>query len=141
MARFYCFLSILIIILQFLSINSNEPGQGLNWYESLPAVAMDYKVHVEAGLLRTVKLISDSFCFGNFNNIFNEKLNILGKEDCYHQYVAAGATFYVSMQVNQSIFMGPSVAFVYFCLRVFFCFCGRNQSESSQIFDKYLNFR
>lgn len=22
---------------------------GLNWYESLPAVAMDYKVHVDAG--------------------------------------------------------------------------------------------
>lgn len=24
-------------------------GQGLNWYESLPAVAMDYKVHIDAG--------------------------------------------------------------------------------------------
>lgn len=24
-------------------------GQGLNWYEALPAVAMDYKVHIDAG--------------------------------------------------------------------------------------------
>lgn len=41
------------------------------WYESLPAVAMDYKVHIDAG-----------------------------KEDCYYQYVQPGATFYVSFQVN-----------------------------------------
>lgn len=40
------------------------------WYESLPAVAMDYKVHIDAG-----------------------------KEDCYYQYVQPGATFYVSFQV------------------------------------------
>ncbi|KAH8302551.1 hypothetical protein KR044_008126 [Drosophila immigrans] len=40
------------------------------WYENLPAVAMDYKVHIDAG-----------------------------KEDCYHQYVQAGATFYVSFSV------------------------------------------
>lgn len=40
------------------------------WYESLPAMAMEYKVHIEAG-----------------------------KEDCYFQYVQAGATFYVSLQV------------------------------------------
>lgn len=43
----------------------------LPWYESLPAVAMDYKVHIEPG-----------------------------KEDCYFQYVNPGATFYVSFQVN-----------------------------------------
>ncbi|GLV44513.1 logjam [Carabus blaptoides fortunei] len=42
----------------------------LPWYESLPAVAMDYKVHIEPG-----------------------------KEDCYFQYVNPGATFYVSFQV------------------------------------------
>ncbi|PNF16493.1 hypothetical protein B7P43_G07801 [Cryptotermes secundus] len=42
----------------------------LPWYESLPAVAMDYKVHIDAG-----------------------------KEDCYFQYVNPGATFYVSFQV------------------------------------------
>lgn len=41
------------------------------WYESLPAVAMDYKVHVDAG-----------------------------KEDCYFQYVQPGAAFYVSFQVS-----------------------------------------
>lgn len=40
------------------------------WYESLPAVAMDYKVHIDPG-----------------------------KEDCYFQYVNPGATFYVSFQV------------------------------------------
>ncbi|KAG7198781.1 hypothetical protein KM043_001763 [Ampulex compressa] len=40
------------------------------WYETLPAVAMDYKVHIDAG-----------------------------KEDCYFQYVNPGATFYVSFQV------------------------------------------
>lgn len=39
-------------------------------YEDLPAVAMDYKVHIDAG-----------------------------KEDCYFQYVNPGATFYVSFQV------------------------------------------
>lgn len=44
--------------------------QTQSWYESLPAVAMDYKVHIDAG-----------------------------KEDCYWQYVQPGATFYVSFQV------------------------------------------
>lgn len=40
------------------------------WYEAMPAVAMDYKVHLPAG-----------------------------KEDCYYQYVQPGATLYVSFQV------------------------------------------
>lgn len=40
------------------------------WYENLPAVAMDYKVHIDPG-----------------------------KEDCYYQYVNPSATFYVSFQV------------------------------------------
>ncbi|KAK9886021.1 hypothetical protein WA026_014807 [Henosepilachna vigintioctopunctata] len=40
------------------------------WYENLPAVAMDYKVHIDPG-----------------------------KEDCYFQYVNPGAAFYVSCQV------------------------------------------
>lgn len=40
------------------------------WYENLPAVTMDYKVHIDAG-----------------------------KEDCYYQYVQPGATFYASYQV------------------------------------------
>lgn len=40
------------------------------WYESLPAVAMDYKVIIDPG-----------------------------KEDCYFQFVNPGATFYASAQV------------------------------------------
>ncbi|KAF6209285.1 hypothetical protein GE061_015030 [Apolygus lucorum] len=40
------------------------------WYEDLPAVAMDYKIHVDPG-----------------------------KEDCYFQYVNPTATFYVAFQV------------------------------------------
>ena len=43
---------------------------GGGWLDSAPGVAMEYKVHVDAG-----------------------------KEDCYWQYVHAGATFYVSAQV------------------------------------------
>lgn len=42
----------LIISSLFTLINSyGSPNiaQGLNWYESLPAVAMDYKVYVDAG--------------------------------------------------------------------------------------------
>ncbi|XP_037934064.1 uncharacterized membrane protein C17A5.08 [Teleopsis dalmanni] len=48
--------------------NAQDPVKP--WYENLPAVAMDYKVHIDAG-----------------------------KEDCYHQYVQPGATFYVSFSV------------------------------------------
>lgn len=40
------------------------------WYDHLPAVAMDYKVKIDAG-----------------------------KEDCYYQYVQPGATFYTNFQV------------------------------------------
>ena len=43
---------------------------GGGWLDAAPGVAMEYKVHVEAG-----------------------------KEDCYWQYVHSGATFYVSAQV------------------------------------------
>lgn len=43
------------------------------WYETLPTVSMDYKVHIDPG-----------------------------KEDCYFQYVNPGATFYVSFQVRES---------------------------------------
>ena len=42
-------------------------------FESLPAVAMDYRVKIEAG-----------------------------KEDCYFQFVSPGATFYVSFQVRMN---------------------------------------
>lgn len=41
------------------------------WYETLPAVAMDYKVIIDPG-----------------------------KEDCYFQFVNPGATFYASAQVH-----------------------------------------
>lgn len=56
-------------------VSQEAVPKAVPWYESLPAVAMDYKVHVEAG-----------------------------KEDCYFQFVQPGATFYVSFQVhiNQS---------------------------------------
>ncbi|GBP78659.1 Transmembrane emp24 domain-containing protein 5 [Eumeta japonica] len=48
-------------------VSSSSPTP---WYENLPAVTMDYKVHVDAG-----------------------------KEDCYYQFVQAGATFFASYQV------------------------------------------
>lgn len=54
----------------FLCQNVITQGDSRPWYETLPAVAMDYKVHIDAG-----------------------------KEDCYYQYVQPGATFYVSFQV------------------------------------------
>jgi len=43
------------------------------WFDNLPAVAMEYKVHVDAG-----------------------------KEDCYFQYVAPKAAFYVSFHVSST---------------------------------------
>lgn len=57
------------LIVQFLSLNFITSST-IPWYENLPAVAMDYKVHVDPG-----------------------------KEDCYFQYVNPSATFYVSFQV------------------------------------------
>ena len=81
----YCL--ILCACLQYLNANTpasnvahNEQVVGqmppasittVPWYESLPAVAMDYKVHIDPG-----------------------------KEDCYYQFVNRGATFYVSFQVT-----------------------------------------
>lgn len=63
-AAFFLFLYSLI-----KNVECNEPT--VPWYENLPAVAMDYKVHIDPG-----------------------------KEDCYFQYVNQGATFYVSFQVG-----------------------------------------
>ncbi|KAJ1527507.1 hypothetical protein ONE63_007479 [Megalurothrips usitatus] len=61
------FLTLLVILgISGVSLLENA----VPWYESLPAVAMDYKVHIDPG-----------------------------KEDCYFQYVNPGATFYVSFQV------------------------------------------
>lgn len=62
-----CVLSLLTFIL-FLDFSFEEEA---NWFENLPAVAMDYKVHIDPG-----------------------------KEDCYFQYVNPGATFYASFQVS-----------------------------------------
>lgn len=72
----WCNRYLALIALSFLFVNllvESVDGQleSKPWYERLPAVAMDYKVHLDAG-----------------------------KEDCYYQYVQPGATFYVSFQVN-----------------------------------------
>lgn len=45
-------LRLLLVFICFNSISSDggiPENRGLNWYESLPAVAMDYKVHIDAG--------------------------------------------------------------------------------------------
>lgn len=49
---------------------ANTVSESSTWYEHLPAVALDYKVKIDAG-----------------------------KEDCYYQYVQPGATFYANFQV------------------------------------------
>ena len=51
-------------------IEGDSELDGANWLDGAPGVAMEYKVHVDAG-----------------------------KEDCYYQYVHEGATLYVSQQV------------------------------------------
>lgn len=66
---FYGFV-ILSIIFFFSILQISAQIEKQPWYEALPAVAMDYKVHLPAG-----------------------------KEDCYYQYVQPGATLYVSFQV------------------------------------------
>lgn len=48
----------ILILLFLLPLISSEDGipptdRGLNWYESLPAVAMDWKIHIDAGKLKT----------------------------------------------------------------------------------------
>lgn len=65
-------LLVLFVLLSAFSVFDVSEGQAATvpWYENLPAVAMDYKVHIDPG-----------------------------KEDCYFQYVNPGATFYVSFQV------------------------------------------
>lgn len=68
--------SVLLGVLHLILIAS--PADGFS-YENLPAVAMDYKVHIDAG-----------------------------KEDCYFQYVNPGATFYVSFQVSPAGYSSSS---------------------------------
>lgn len=71
MLLYYYFL--LTIIFYFVKTCEGQIQESIHkpWYESLPAVAMDYKVHIDAG-----------------------------KEDCYYQYVQPGATFYVAFSVS-----------------------------------------
>lgn len=69
-ATLYCLSTCFIILCVFTSELSTQSTVTVPWYENLPAVAMDYKVHIDPG-----------------------------KEDCYFQYVNPGATFYVSFQV------------------------------------------
>lgn len=71
MNRFATIITQCFLILSFLhSSFLQQVPITVPWYENLPAVAMDYKVHIDPG-----------------------------KEDCYFQYVNPGATFYVSFQV------------------------------------------
>lgn len=67
---FLC-LYFIVFLLFMLFFDTTEQQNAVNWFENLPAVAMDYKVHIDPG-----------------------------KEDCYFQYVNPGATFYVSFQVS-----------------------------------------
>jgi hypothetical protein len=62
--------TLVTVLSTFLFLQICDSETTVPWYESLPAVAMDYKVHIDPG-----------------------------KEDCYFQYVNPGATFYVSFQV------------------------------------------
>lgn len=52
------------------AVTASTNDDGAPWYENLPAVAMDYKIHIDPG-----------------------------KEDCFFQYVNPGATLYVNFQV------------------------------------------
>lgn len=64
----YSVATYLLVISNFVLLRGETT---VPWYEDLPAVAMDYKVHIDAG-----------------------------KEDCYFQFVNPGATFYASFQVS-----------------------------------------
>lgn len=68
--RTYVVTVVLFLLASCVESQSPSPSPAAPWYESLPAVTMDYKVHIDAG-----------------------------KEDCYFQYVQPGATFYASYQV------------------------------------------
>lgn len=74
----YLFFLLLSSILSFQNVTcgsmsavtASTGDENAPWYENLPAVAMDYKIHIDPG-----------------------------KEDCFYQYVNPGATFYVNFQV------------------------------------------
>lgn len=72
----------------FILANASTPHP---WYETLPAVALDYKVHIDAG-----------------------------KEDCYFQYVNAGATLYVNFQVYNYFrnIYSTGIVYLHFSIRI-----------------------
>lgn len=76
MAVSYATLLLSLTLLFNLMVKCDSTETTVPWYESLPAVAMDYKVHIDPG-----------------------------KEDCYFQYVNPGATFFVSFQVSKWPYM------------------------------------
>lgn len=43
--------TIIFLLINSITFVTNElqQGSGINWYESLPAVAMDYKIFIDAG--------------------------------------------------------------------------------------------
>lgn len=73
-----------IFILICVLTTSNGTSPVVPWYEDMPAVAMDYKVHIDPG-----------------------------KEDCYFQYVNPGATLYASFQVSLLIFELNLLLFIF----------------------------
>lgn len=68
-------LFLLVATLSFCSLATAQDGipdgQGLNWYESLPAVAMDYKVHIDAGEWRK-RWSWFSFVFNELSLVFRQ---------------------------------------------------------------------
>ena len=70
--------TVVALLLSMVSVSAVIEGDsaldGANWLDGAPGVAMEYKVHVDAG-----------------------------KEDCYYQYVHEGATLYVSQQVLKGL--------------------------------------
>lgn len=101
----------LICCIQLIQICSAQEAQQ-PWYENLPAVAMDYKVmyryfytRPRSNAMLTIKQQLQLFCVYliNIYHIYTYITQVhidAGKEDCYHQYVQAGATFYVSFSVS-----------------------------------------
>lgn len=45
------FVELILVLLNLIALSNNQevPATGINWYESLPAVAMDYKIFIDAG--------------------------------------------------------------------------------------------
>lgn len=72
LSAIYCNILVYFLLLNGQIENVSGQIEKQPWYNEVPAVAMDYKIHLPAG-----------------------------KEDCYYQYVQPGATLYVSFQVIQ----------------------------------------